>query len=293
MGHEAFHVRDISVIVSALARVHCTDAATVGRFASCAVATLPEATPLELSRLMHACMSVSCADEAFFSACVLHSREQTACMDPGGLSGAAFAFGQCFEAAQVQHLPYLRQIFRHIRLASVASLPLFLPREVVSLLRTYARWQITFECVHLRKVADRMLATRTQFDLENSVAALYSLAQLMQRNTARSAPNHVTAASWEAAGHAARQLLAPVWNASASGRLDIATVVRAVEASAVLCPDDASLRHAISTCVVRRRADLDGPSCAVLYEHFTQLGCSPEEDLMLVLAQGLSSPPVS
>lgn len=33
-----------------------------------------------------------------------------------------------------------RRIFRAIRKASVASLPLYLPREIVSLLRTYARW---------------------------------------------------------------------------------------------------------------------------------------------------------
>merc|ERR1719401_739084 len=102
-------------------------------------------------------------------------------MDPSGLSASAYAFGQCFEVAEVAHLRYLRAIFRNIRLASVASLPLFLPREIVSLLRTYARWQITFERDQLRKVADRMRATRDQFDTENSVSALYSLALLMQR----------------------------------------------------------------------------------------------------------------
>merc|ERR1719433_1434913 len=210
MTHEAFHVRDISVIVSALTRVHCTDVAVMKKFTDCALQTLPEATPLELSRLMHACMSVSCVADDFFAACVLRSREQAATMDPIGLSAAAFAFGQCFEAAEVSHLRHLRKIFRNIRLASVATLPLFLPREIVSLLRTYARWQITFECDHLRKVADRMRATRDQFDTESSVSALYSMALLMQRNTVRSSPAAVPdEVRWRAVSEAARELLVP------------------------------------------------------------------------------------
>merc|ERR1740139_1084259 len=105
-------------------------------------------------------MSVSCAVHDFFSACVLQNKTQCLTMDPSGLSSAAYAFGQCFEVAEVAHMKYMRRIFRNIRLASVASLPLFLPREISSLLRTYARWQVTFECEHLRRVADRMRATQ-------------------------------------------------------------------------------------------------------------------------------------
>merc|ERR1712203_915250 len=106
------------------------------------------------------------------------------------------------------HLRHLRKIFRSIRLASVASLPLFLPREIVSLLHTYARWQITFECDHLRKVADRMKATQAQFDTQSSLSALYSLGLLMQRNTqrnaVRSSSESVNQATWEAVREAAR-----------------------------------------------------------------------------------------
>ncbi|CAE7387312.1 MCA1 [Symbiodinium sp. CCMP2456] len=172
MGTEAFHVRDISVIVGALARVNCVDATTMSRFADGCVQTLPQATPLELARLMHACMSVSCHAPDLFTACVLQSREQASSMDPSGLSAAAYAFGQCFEVADVSHVRYLQKIFRHLRLAAVSSLPLFLPREIVSLLKTYARWQITFECGHLRKVAERMIATSSQFDLDSAVPEL-------------------------------------------------------------------------------------------------------------------------
>ena len=37
-------------------RLRGVDATTMSRFADCAVPSLPEATPLELARLMHACM---------------------------------------------------------------------------------------------------------------------------------------------------------------------------------------------------------------------------------------------
>lgn len=67
------------------------------------------------------------------------------------------------------HLRYLQKIFRHLRLASMASLPLFLPREIVSLLKTYARWQVSFDCGQLCKVAERMLATQKHFDTETTV----------------------------------------------------------------------------------------------------------------------------
>merc|ERR1712224_907572 len=107
----------------------------MGRFADCALQTLGEATAAELARLFQACVSVNRKLDGFFKACVAHVRELTLSMDPSALSAAAFAFGQCFASAEVAHLQYLREIFRLIRLASIASLPLFLPREVVSLLR--------------------------------------------------------------------------------------------------------------------------------------------------------------
>ncbi|OLP96648.1 Metacaspase-1 [Symbiodinium microadriaticum] len=209
MGTEAFHVRDISVIVGALARVNCVDATTMSRFADGCVQTLPQATPLELARLMHACMSVSCHAPDLFTACVLQSREQANSMDPSGLSAAAYAFGQCFEVADVSHVRYLQKIFRHLRLAAVSSLPLFLPREIVSLLKTYARWQITFECGHLRKVAERMIATSSQFDLDSAVSGLHNLALLMQRNAMRSERTATLGAAWEVLAEAARNLLLP------------------------------------------------------------------------------------
>lgn len=285
MAYEAFQVRDLSVIVAALVRVQCIDAPTMSRFADCAVQTLPQATSLELAKLMHACMSVSCTVDDFFSAIVLHNREQSLSMDPSGLSAAAFAFGQCFEVAQVPHLRYLRSIFRSIRLASVASLPLFLPREIVSLLRTYARWQITFECDQLRKVADRMRATKEHFDIESSVSALYSLALLMQRALRSTAAGPTSEARWQAASEAARSLLGPVWASMREGRLDLATVQRVVEASLVLrAGDDATLARAVAAAVVRRRAELDGPTGTALYELLAEAGCPPEADVMLLLA---------
>eukprot|EP00439_Symbiodinium_sp_Y106_P055579 s4459_g7.t1 len=214
MGTEAVHVRDISVIVGALARVNCVDANTMSRFADGCVQTLPQATPLELARLMHACMSVSCHAPDLFTACVLQSREQAASLDPSGLSAAAYAFGQCFEVADVSHVRYLQKIFRHLRLAAVSGLPLFLPREIVSLLKTYARWQITFECGDLRKVAERMIATSSQFDLDSAVSGLHNLALLMQRNAMRSERTAALGAAREVLAEAARNLLLPAREAN-------------------------------------------------------------------------------
>lgn len=289
MGREAFHVRDIAVIVSALARVQCADAATINRFAEAAVETLPQATPLELARLMHACASVGCTANDFFEACSLHCRDLTPSMDPAGLSAAAFAFGQCFEVAEVAHLPCLRRIFRYIRVAAVASLPLFLPREIVSLLRTYARWQVTFECERLHRVADRMSSLSSKFEPDSSVAALYSLVLLMQRNVARSAggASASCAAAWVAASVAADCLLEPVWDAARAGQLDAQTILRAVEASVVLQPSSKSPIAAVSAVVAFRRVELDRPTRVALVENLSELGCPADGDLMLVLSEGL------
>jgi len=292
MGHEAFHVRDLSVIVSALARVHCTDAVTVSRFADCALHTLGEATPLELARLLHSCISVNCRIEGFFNACAEQVRQQTLSMDPAGLSAAAFSFGQCLEAADIVHLPYLRSIFHSIRLATVSSLPLFLPREIVGVLRTYSRWQITFDCGHLRMVADRMYVCHAQFDLEISISALFALAQLMQRNAIRSTPSSVITASWAASGKASRKLLEPVWFAMKAGQLEVPAVLRVLEAFLILSPsNDAFVIDAISMFVARSRVEFNGPTCAALYDFLSQLGCQPGKDVMMVLAEGMTLAP--
>lgn len=208
-------------------------------------------------------------------------------MDPGSISAAAFAFGQCFEAAEMAHLPYLRRIFRYIRLASVSTLPLFLPRELVSVLRTYARWQVAFEDSHLRKFADRITVTRERFDVHASVSAVYSLAILMQRNVARSAATSATAAAWEASAEAANALLGPVWCSTREGIVDLSTIVRAVEASLVLLPGDPSPLDAVSRCIVLRWSELDASTAAVLYELLLQISAT-EEDVMLVLTEKMA-----
>lgn len=290
MGKEAFHVRDISVIVTALARVNCVDANTMSRFADCAVQTLPQATPLELARLMYACMSVSCHAHDLFTACVLQNREQASSMDPTGLSNAAYAFGQCFEVAEVSHLRYLQKIFRHIRLASIASLPLFLPREIVGLLKTYARWQITFDCGQLCKVAERMLATKKHFDLDTTVNGLHCLALLMQRNAIRSGAETTgsSKAAWEAVARAAGTLLIPVWSAVRTNGLDVQSILRAVEAAVVLGVDSTEILRASRYLMLLRSTELDGPTCLALHEHLSALGVHPENDVMLVLADTIT-----
>lgn len=290
VGQEAFHVRDLSVIASAVANVNTVDVSTISRFADCALETLPEATPLELARLMQAFMAVSCTVNDFFSACVQQSRLQLSSMDPGGLSNAAYAFGQCFEVAELEHLPYLQRVLRHVRVAAIRSLPLFLPREIMSLLHTCARWQVTFESERLQKVADRMMLIRDQFDIESSVSALYSLAILMQRNVVRSAETAVTINTLNALRETSRLLLAPIWHSFRNDhKLKAITVLRAIEASVILRPEDTTPIQVVTLCLVHQVVDLDASNCSALYELLRQLKCSPEEDVMLALTNGMQS----
>eukprot|EP00811_Abedinium_folium_P032071 NODE_5264_length_1790_cov_9.919423.p1 GENE.NODE_5264_length_1790_cov_9.919423~~NODE_5264_length_1790_cov_9.919423.p1 ORF type:complete len:525 (+),score=185.30 NODE_5264_length_1790_cov_9.919423:181-1575(+) len=286
-GYDSFHVRDISVLASALARVNCVDVATFGRFADCAVGTLPEATPLELARLMHAFMAATCTVDSFFWECVRHSRTHARTMNPTSLTTSAFAFGQCYEVAEVEHLRYLRRIFRYIRLASVASLPLFLPKDITGLLLTCSRWQVTFAREHLRRVAERVAATHEQFTVPSGLSAAYSMAVLSQRNVVRSvsSASDAEANALAATAEAARLLLGPVWLSLLSGEEATAmTLVRAVEASVVLRPDDIMPRRVVSSCLLQRNPALDSSSCASLREHLIELKVAAEEDVMLVLA---------
>merc|ERR1712226_1180819 len=99
-------------------------------------------------------------------------------LDAAGLSSAAFSFSQCFDVSQQAHIPYLWKIFRHIRVATIANLPLFQPRELGSIIRTYARWQLSVEFVHVCKVAERLLVTTNQFDTESRISTMFALGQL-------------------------------------------------------------------------------------------------------------------
>lgn len=294
IGPEAFHVRDISVILASLARAQCTEARMIGRFADYAVQTLPQASSLELARLMHACMSVPGVTDDLFAACVFRNRELTKTLGPSDLVAAAFAFGQCFEVASLNQLTYLRKILKHIKLGSVASLPIFMPRDIASLLRTYARWQITFEDAHLLQIASRMVALRQQFAIEDLAESLYSLTLLMQRNAFRSTSPASAAGMGKSFGDVTQRLFHPIWESLHRGntaQLEASTVFRAVGASVALRPADRSPVRALVECLARRSLAMEGPACAGLYELLLQLGCSPDDDVMLLLDAGSRARP--
>merc|ERR1719215_665009 len=206
----------------------------LSRFTKSAVQTLPEATPAELARLLHGCMTVSCPDPDFFNACVLHNRQHVVNMPPAELVNAAYAYGQCFVVAEIFHLRFLRKIFRQIRLASVARLPLFQPPEIMSLLRTYARWQIAFERDHIRKAADQIYTSRNNFDPDTSIAVLYSMSILTRRTSASGSEGNEMDAQMVSIQRAASALLEPVWRTAAAGNLDVQSLLRAVEAAVTL-----------------------------------------------------------
>merc|ERR1719160_1561623 len=181
------------------------------------MATASEATLQELARLCLAFMQSRCPASELFDAAVLHSQRQAMHLPPGELALAAFAFGQCFEAADVVHLPHLRAIFQSLRQATISSLPLFRCKDLVSMMHTFARWQISIEGLHLESIARRMYGLRAQFDAESAATGLYSLALLMQRNAEASAHRERHEVAWKAAYMAGQALFGPTWRAARNG----------------------------------------------------------------------------
>lgn len=70
--------------------------------------------------------------------------------------------------------------------------------------------------------------------------------------------------------------------------LDALTIARAVEASVILLVADRSLVAAVSRGIARRDVEFDRPTRASLYESFVDVGCAPDDDVMLILSDGLT-----
>lgn len=279
MGQENYHVRDLSVIAEALARVGYAEDKSMVRLMDCALESLFQAKMPELARLMHACICVGNSEHRLFAGIVEQTRNQIFTVDPPGLSAAAYSFGQCFEVATEAHARHLWSIFREIRTAFVVSLPLFLPREISSLIRTYARWQLTFDCDQLRQVAERLRDTSAAFASDICVATAYAVGQLAQRNLMSCSSQH-----WNVVTEAASAILAPVWIAGMKGRLNLSTLLRALEASVSLRVADPRIKAATAAVVVRSRSSLDASTRASLIEVLHLLGVSSNDDLVILLS---------
>ncbi|KAF4749247.1 hypothetical protein FOZ62_021411 [Perkinsus olseni] len=171
MSQEPFHVRDLSVIASALARVikHHTVAEggrqkkeeedstaalnaaldpltdTMDLIAGRALATLGEATPMELARLLLAFTSdsggVIIPPKQLLESSLECARDKLMFMAPAELVNVAFAFGQVRESlTSASDIALLdASIFERLRFSAVSSAPLFLASEVAGLLQVYSR----------------------------------------------------------------------------------------------------------------------------------------------------------
>jgi len=124
-----------------------------------------------------------------------------------------------------------------------------------------------------------MYQTRSQFDVESSVSALYSLGLLMQRNSVRSSREE----HWQAVARAAHSLCQPVWREAIAGDLELPTLLKAVEACVTLRADSDALLAAITSVVVRRREELDYPTAASLLDFLSAMGVPPDDDVVLAL----------
>ncbi|CAK9027392.1 unnamed protein product [Durusdinium trenchii] len=87
----------------------------------------------------------------------------------------------------------------------------------------------------------------------------------------------------QAVSRAAGALLIPVWS-GVQNELDVASILKAVEAAVVLQADGTALQSAVRQLLLLRPKDLDAPACLALQEQLSLMGVHPEEDLMLALA---------
>ncbi|KAF4667775.1 hypothetical protein FOL46_002346 [Perkinsus olseni] len=317
MSQEPFHVRDLSVIASALARVikHHTVAEgdkqrkeedstaslnegldpltdTMDLIAGRALATLGEATPMELARLVLAFTSdsggVISPPKQLLESSLECARDKLMFMAPAELVNVAFAFGQVRESlTSVSDIALLdASIFERLRFSAVSSAPLFLASEVAGLLQVFARWRIPFGHSDLAVMVSRLIATADKCDAEVACNAAYC-ASMIVLNTAKSreiAPSALM--------ESLRRLLhsySPLIVSSAA-TLELSTIAKFVEAMSNTAHSDRAVMDALARSLMASPARVvelgrSKRTCHMLIESFIAHGFDPEEDLMLTLRE--------
>lgn len=284
---EPFAVRDLSVICYAFAQTGFLHEPLADRIAARALACVADATPLELARLLQSFAKAGHMQhvETLWTHGVSHVGDKLLFMAPAELVSAAFAFGQLMEVVPTHMQPRLEGLFERLRYAAVSGIVLFQPKEVISLVTTYARWRVPFEPDDLAVVADRLrhLKYWKQQPPAGALQALCSLAMLVHRNAPVGGHRAVDAAQKLVA-----ELLAAVTPAVRQNRVDLPLLARVVEAAGMLgCPHAREFLGSVRTCLVFRARELDSFSRFVLLGAFRDAGYDEDEDFMLVLREGV------
>ncbi|EER19142.1 hypothetical protein Pmar_PMAR000209 [Perkinsus marinus ATCC 50983] len=299
MSQEPFHVRDLSVIASALARVvkHHTVAegsgqkkggeddtedgqqlegllpltSTMEMIAGRALATLAEATPMELARLVLAYTSdsggVISPPKELLESSLACARDKLMFMAPAELVNVAFAFGQVRESlTSVSDIALLdSSIFERLRFSAVSSAPLFLASEVGGLLQVYARWRIPFGHSDLAVMVSRLITTAEKCDAEVACNAVYCATTIVM-NTSKSR------------------------DIESAATLEMGTIAKFVEAMVNTAHLDKAVMDTIARSLMTTPARVvelgrSKRTCHLLIESFIAHGFDQEGDLMLMLKE--------
>ncbi|KAF4709756.1 hypothetical protein FOZ63_027863 [Perkinsus olseni] len=318
MSQEPFHVRDLSVIASALARVikHHTVAEggrqkkeeedstaalnaaldpltdTMDLIAGRALATLGEATPMELARLLLAFTSdsggVIIPPKQLLESSLECARDKLMFMAPAELVNVAFAFGQVRESlTSASDIALLdASIFERLRFSAVSSAPLFLASEVAGLLQVYSRWRIPFGHSDLAVMVSRLVATADKCDAEVACNAAYC-ASMIVLNTAKS--REIAPSALMESLRKLLQSYSPLIVSSAA-TLELGAIAKFVEAMSNTAHSDRAVMDALARSLMASPARVvelgrSKRTCHMLIESFIAHGFDPEEDLMLTLRE--------
>ena len=254
-----FHVRELAVIASAFASAGLRD---LGLFEKIRMQACPaEATPVELAKLVGAFAKMDIPADNLLTQ--IRTSNRFRFLSSGELVNAVFAFGQAFD-----HAPTgagSEEILNSLKLAFLASFPLFQPKELAAILLSFSRWRVQFSPAQLEGLLEKLARIHpTRFDRVELVSVVGCLGMLGMH-----AKMHAFLLNWEI----------PLIHAIATGAPgDLsARAVTTLAKNALISPQ---LLKAVSQMVIRLHS-LDSSSKAMLREALTQT--AQDSDLMLVL----------
>eukprot|EP00922_Rhytidocystis_sp_ex-Travisia-forbesii_P050401 GHVS01074932.1.p1 GENE.GHVS01074932.1~~GHVS01074932.1.p1 ORF type:complete len:512 (-),score=97.86 GHVS01074932.1:2421-3863(-) len=306
---EVFHIRDLSVIAHALAKLGSSDTQLFQTIAERAGSMLGEATPLELSRLLYAFSRVGLDEPTLFDSSLQLAIDKLVFMSPAELVSTAFAFGQVRQLLLPTHkAAKLDSLFARVRYSSLASLLLFNAEQIAALLQTYARWHICFseaDLVHVlqrvRKMDEKRFTTKDRVSFMYSVGSILNSTAAGRRRTRRDTATTVDNAKDSSARRQEEQeeeiatnpvlvefrLLMRLWEERLIGelktnKLSLLTVARMLEGLAHTKSVNSTWLDQIRCSVVWRHKELDAYTSGLFLDTLKVFD-NVDEDLLLML----------
>ena len=260
----SFHVRELCVIASALASLGVKDATVFDTIVARAVPVAAEATPAELARLAAAVAKANGPLEKVLIATLETHGHRFRFLSPTDVTSAVFGFGSVCEHAECNSS--LTALLDELKVAFIGSLPLFQPKDIASVLTSFARWRVALSAAERDAVVSKLISMSRRIDGQEAVAIVASLesaelAQMLRPAVVveLSSCGKLTSAEWQATAKA------------------VAGMVR----SGLV---DSSLIDAIGICVIKNSASMDRSVGAALRESLSAV-LEPDHDLRLALAE--------